>query len=65
MPVHMLQFSRIETYVENMHVCVFILILNRPGGGGGGESTHRLVLPSAVLKRLAEGSSNFVTFTIY
>ena len=25
MPVHMLQFSRIETYVENMHVCLFIL----------------------------------------
>ena len=34
-------------YVENMHVCLFILTLNRPGGGGG----NRLVLPSAVLKR--------------
>ena len=27
------------------------LTLNRPGGGGGAESAHRLVLASAVLKR--------------
>ena len=25
MPVHMLLFSRIETYVGNMHVCLFII----------------------------------------
>ena len=36
---------------------------NRPGEEA--ESAHRLVLPSVVLKRLAVGSSNFVTFTIY
>ena len=32
------------------------LTLNRPGGGGGAESAHRLVLPTAVLKRYAVGS---------
>ena len=52
-----------STEVEHSLSC---LTLNRQGGGGGGaESAHRLVLPSAVLKRQAVGSSNFVIFTIY
>ena len=38
------------------------LTLNRPGGGGGMEVTHKLVLPSAVLKQLAVGSTKLCDF---
>ena len=42
--------QKVSTYLT-FEESVSSLTLNRPGGGGGAESAHRLVLPSAVLKR--------------